>query len=167
MTITTTAESRIYVSPKAMAALIADESDITAVLAEFAAITDWVEVNEAEDLGEFGDEASEVTFTAIKNGRVRKLKGSKDAGTIALVCGRDPLDAGQKALVKCEGTKFQYPFKIVASDAPDETITDTEFYFLGLVMSKRNNYGTVDNVVRTTFNVAVNSALFEKEMKPV
>lgn len=162
MTVETTAESRIFVSPTAMARLIAPESDIAASLAEFSLIDDWIEIDEVEDLGEIGDEASDVTFAAIKNGRNRHMKGIKDAGTLALVCGHDPLDVGQLQLVACEGTKYNYPFKIEVADAPDEAYSNTTAYFLGKVMSKRLNLGTVDNVTRRTFNIGINTALFER-----
>jgi hypothetical protein len=125
----------------------------------------YTEVGEVQNLGEFGDEAPLVNFAAIGDARVRKLKGARDAGTLALVCGRDPLDAGQQAMVDAEATKFEYNFKVVAADAPTEGHSDTVYYFRGLVTSRRENYGENDNVVTRTFNIAINTAITEEEVE--
>lgn len=129
---------------------------------EFEADT-YTEIGEVQSFGEFGDESAAVTFAAIGDQRIRKLKGARDAGTLALVCGRDPLDAGQDALKTAEATKFEYNFKIVLADKPDSGGTDTTYYFRGLVMSKRDNLGQNDSVTMTTFNIGINSQIFEIE----
>ena len=152
--ITTASGTKLYIGP-------AFTQEPT--LVNFEAITegDWELVNEVSSLGEFGDEAAEVNFSAIGDGRVRKLKGARDAGTMAVVVGRDPLDDGQRAMVAAEKTKFRYAFKVVAEDAPSEEFTNSEYYFVGLVMSRRENYGENDNVVTITFNVGVDSEIIE------
>lgn len=159
MTITTASESRVFVC----ATPVLDTVDTPA---EFAALT-WIEVGEVEDMGEFGDESGEVNFSSVSDGRVRKLKGVRDAGSMALVVGRDPLDAGQIALTAAEQTKFNYGIKIQAADAPSDTYTDTIYYFRGKVMSARENYGTVDNVVRTTFNIGIDSEIYTVLAAPI
>jgi hypothetical protein len=63
-------------------------------LAEFEAISPWIEVGLVEDLGELGDESSSVTGAAIGDGRIRKAKGARDAGTLAVKCFHDPIDVG-------------------------------------------------------------------------
>lgn len=153
MAISTTSGSKIYIGPVRVSTVD--------TLAEYAALTPWVEIKEVENYGEFGDESSAVNFLSVGDARTRKLKGSRDAGTIALVCGRDPLDAGQLALRAAEKTKFEYAFKIVASDAPDEDYTDTVYYFGALVMSGRNNLGGADDVTKISFNLGVNTEIFE------
>ena len=153
MAITTAAGSKIYIGQ-----VRAPDTD---TLAEYAALTGWVEIGEVETLGEFGDESSAVNFLAVNDARTRKLKGARDAGTLALTVGRDPLDPGQIALRAAEKTKFEYAFKVVAADAPDEDHTDTVYFFGALVMSGRNNYGGADNVVRNTFNLGINTEIFE------
>lgn len=153
MTVTTTSGTKIYIGP-AVTAAAAD------TLAELKALT-YVEVGEVESLGEFGDESSIVTFSAIGDGRVRKSKGARDAGTLALTVGRDPLDAGQGDLRDAQKTKMTYAFKVLAADAPGAGYSNSEFYFRGLVTSARDNFGNNDNVVRTTFNVAIDSEIYE------
>ena len=58
---------------------------------------DYVDVGEIEDLGEFGDTFSSVTFTSLRDGRVRKYKGTADAGDLTLTVGLDNGDLGQAA----------------------------------------------------------------------
>lgn len=121
----------------------------------------WTEVGEVENLGEFGDEATLVNFLSVKDGRTRKLVGSRDAGTLALVCGRDPLDAGQIAMKAAAGTKFDFNFKVVAADAQSEDFTDSIFYFSGPVASQRNSFGGGDDVTKITFNIGINTSITE------
>ena len=121
----------------------------------------YVEVLEVEDLGEFGDEAEEVTFASLSDGRMRKLKGVRDAGTMAVIVGDDPTDAGQTALVSAEADVLDYNFKVVLNDKLTDLGTPSEHYFRGKVMSKRLAVGTVNNVLRRTFNIGVNSEIIE------
>lgn len=150
MTINTASGSKLYIGTTAAAS----------TLSQFEADT-YILVGEVENLGEFGDQSSEVTFAAIGDGRVRRSKGARDAGTMSVVVGRDPNDVGQAAMEAAEATNFNYNFKVVHADAVSEEWTDTIEYFRGLVMSKRTNVGTNDNVVRRTFNVGINTAIVE------
>jgi hypothetical protein len=129
----------------------------------FEGLSGWVEVEEIEDLGERGDSAEEIVFTAVGNRRARKLKGPRNAGTQALVVGRDPLDDGQQELVAAEATDFNRAFKTVYSDKVDASHTDSVEYYAGLVMSKPTNLGNVSNVTRRTFNVAINTGIYDVE----
>jgi hypothetical protein len=151
--IVTASGSRFYIGA-AVATTAAD------TLAEFTAMTGWTEVGLVEDLGELGDESSAVTGAAIGDGRIRKAKGARDAGTLAVVCFHDPTDAGQLAVVAAEGGNNNYAFKIVLPDGP-AGYSDTIRYFRGLVMSQRMRMGTNDNILRRMFNIGVNSEVFE------
>lgn len=131
-----------------------------AVVAEFESDS-YIEVGEVEDLGEFGDESAEIDFTALRDARVRKLKGPKNAGTIAVVAGDDPLDGGQDAMIAAEASNLDFNFKVELNDAVSLSGTPSVHYFRGKVMSKRLNVGNVSNVVRRTFNVGINSAIYE------
>lgn len=152
MTITTATGARYFIGGTTS---IDYTSDATA-LAAFEALT-WVEIGEVEDGGELGDESADVTFQSLSDSRVRHLKGARDAGTMALVVGDDPLDPGQVALRAAEQTKFLYNFKIEYEDAPDATYSNSVDYFRGLVMSFRKNVGTGDNVLRRTANIGINT----------
>lgn len=129
-------------------------------IAEFEGLSGWTEVGLVESVGEYGDEANPVTFQALGDGRVRKSKGARDAGTLALVCGHDPTDAGQAALIAAEGTNVNYAFKIILPDGP-VGYSDTIQYFRGLVMGKRQNVGNNENIVRRNFNIGINTEIFE------
>lgn len=133
---------------------------------EFDAIDDfetdqYVEVGEVESLGEFGDESNDVTFASLSDARMRHLKGVRDAGVMEIVCGRDPTDEGQNAMKDAQKTKFNFNFKVEVEDAEDDNHTNSTFYFRALVMSARDEVGEADNVIRTTFNVGINTQIFE------
>lgn len=155
MTVAAAAGSKIYIGTTAAIDFATDAGALT----YFEADT-YTEVKEVEDLGEFGDESAEITFGTIGDTRTRRFKGPRDAGVLALVCGRDPLDAGQQAVLAAEKVKDEYNLKIVANDAPVGG-TPTTYYMRVLVMSAKNSFGAVDNVVRVTFNLAINSAIIE------
>lgn len=150
MSVHTASETKVYIGPTTPAA---DASAYGALA--------WVEIGEVQSIGEFGDQANDVTFTSLSDGRVRHMKGARDAGVLALVCGRDPLDTGQVAARAAEKTKFAYAIKIVAADALDANDTDSIFYFHALVQSARDNFGENDSVVTTTFNLGITTAIIE------
>lgn len=156
--IVTASGTRFYIG----AAVLSDVDTV----AEFEAESGWVEVGLIESLGEFGDQANEVTFAAIGDSRVRRAKGARDAGQIAVTCAHDPLDAGQAALEAAEGTNDNYAFKVVLPDGP-AGYSDTIQYFRGLVSSKRKNVGSNDNVIRNTYNIGINSEIFETPAAPL
>lgn len=153
MTINTTGGSGLYIADTTAIDFTTDQSALDA----FEALSGWVKVGEIEDLGEIGDQSADVTFSALGANRVRHLKGARDAGTMTVVTGADPQDAGQNALRAAEKTKFNYNFKIVYEDAADASSTDSVDYFRALVMSARKNNGTTDNVMRRTFALGINS----------
>lgn len=150
MTINTAGGVEVYIGTTADATTVQDfEAD------------SYIEVGEVEDAGQLGDESEQITFTALKDGRVRKLKGPKDAGTMAIVCGADTSDDGQAAMLAAEASPLNFNFKVVLNDQLTISGTPTVLYFRGLVMSKRRNIGNVSNVVRYTFNTGVNSEVLE------
>ncbi len=129
---------------------------------DFEALT-WVPIGEVEDGGEIGDQSSDVSFQSLGDGRVRHLKGARDAGTVSLVVGDDPLDAGQIALRAAEQTKFLYNFKVEYEDAPTADYSNSVDYFRGLVMSARKQVGQGDNVLRRTFAIGINTDILTVE----
>jgi hypothetical protein len=161
MAIHKNAGSRFFISPTAIDPDQFEGITDTAAVALFAAILDWVEVEEIEDFGELGDSAESVTFTAVGNARVRKLKGPKDAGTQTITVGRDPLDDGQQALIDAEGEDFHYPFKVELKDARTPDHSNSVLYYAGMVMAKPTNLGNVSNVVRRSFPIGINTGVYE------
>ena len=149
MTVQTTSGAKFYIGSSVAPGTLNQ--------AGYEADSSYVLVGEIEDLGELGDEASAVTFAAIGDGRIRKAKGARDAGTMELVIGADPLDTGQDALRDAEETIFNYNFKVEIPDAPDATYSNGFRYFRGLVMSQREAYGTNDNIMRMNVTIGVNT----------
>jgi hypothetical protein len=153
MAIITASGTQVYIGPN----VTETQAD---TLIEFQALSGWTAIGLIESVGEFGDQANDVTFAAIGDARIRHAKGARDAGTMALVCAHDPFDAGQLALETAEQTNVLYAFRVTLPDSPGSPFTNTEIYFRGLVSSRRKNIGTNDNVVRNNYNVLVNSQLF-------
>jgi hypothetical protein len=150
--ITTASGTTFFIGPSVAASID--------TVSEFAGLT-YVEVGLIESYGEYGDDASDVTFSAVGDARVRHSKGARDAGTMALVVGHDPFDAGQLALIAAEETNNNFAFKIVLPDGPTTSSTDTVNYFRGLVKSKKLNVGANNNVIKRTFNIGINSPVYE------
>lgn len=149
MTISTTAGATISIGPA---------NAVAANEAAYVALT-YVDIGEVESLGDFGDTSNLVNFTSLSDARVRKLKGSRDAGELALVVGNDPEDAGQIALQAAEATKFTYAFKVELADMPEPGGTNTVIYFRALVNGANFSVGEADNVVRRNFALPIDSAL--------
>ncbi|TYO83659.1 hypothetical protein DQ397_000743 [Pseudomonas sp. CK-NBRI-02] len=131
----------------------------------------YVDVGEIEDLGEFGDTFNPVNFTALSDGRVRKYKGTADAGNMTLTVGLDNGDAGQKAVgvAHKDRTKGNYNIKVTLNDGdPGATpaILPTTFYFGVKVMNNTVAPGTADNVVRRNVTLAINTDILEIEAGP-
>jgi hypothetical protein len=153
MAIFAMAGSKIYIGTTAAAA---SET-------EFAADS-YTEITPAETIGDFGDTATDVKFLGIGDSRAQHLKGSKDAGTIQLTCGRDDTDAGQIACVSAFASPLDFNFKILWNNAATLGGTKGVTYFRGKVMSKKLVNGTgPDNVLKRQFDIGINTDQIEVE----
>lgn len=149
--ITTASGTKISIGPAA--------TDATDTASEYAALNTYVPIGLVESLGEFGDESSSVSFAALGDGRTRKTKGARDAGNLALTCAVQADDPGQAALLAAELTNNKYAFKVEYPDKPNPTGTNTIEYFRALVMSKRKNVGSNDNIIKFVFTLGIDSAI--------
>ena len=132
----------------------------------------YVDIGEVEDLGEFGDTFSSVTFTSLRDGRVRKYKGTADAGDLTLAVGLDNGDLGQAKLkiAHRDRSKGDHNIKITLNDGdPDATpaVLPTTFYLRGKVMNNTVAAGAADNVVRRNVTIGINSDILEILPAPV
>ena len=144
----TAAGARLFIGTQQAASVQADyETD------------SFTEVGQVSDLGQFGDQATEVTFSTLADSRLRRFKGQLDAGTMTVVAGYDGLDDGQAAMRAAaeDRSKLDYNFKVVLNDAVTVNGVPSIIYFHGKVMSKQLNVGNVGNVVTDTFKVGINS----------
>lgn len=119
----------------------------------------WEQVSGVESMGEYGDEAQIITAADLQASRMFKAKGPRDAGTLALTVLDAPSDTGQQRLVTAESVAQNYAFKVELPNKLSEGGTNELQYFIGLVSSKRQNVGNVSNIVRRTFNIAINSQI--------
>lgn len=126
----------------------------------YAGLT-YVEVKPVESIGEFGDTATTITFTALGDARTRKRKGTRDAGDIAIVCAHDPLDAGQLAMNVAAGTDFSYAVKVVIQDGADANDTDSVFYFRALISTAKINVGAANQMTKRTYTALIDSKVVE------
>lgn len=147
MALQTSANCKFHIGTKAQA------TDLT----EFQADT-YTEVGSIEDLGEFGDAFNAVTFTSLGDGRVRKLKGTKDAGDMTLVVAFDAGDAGQTALVAAADDTSSDGYNCMV-----ELNDGTAFYFRAQIMGARITVGAADNVIRRNVTIAIDSAVLMQE----
>lgn len=128
-----------------------------------AALT-YIPISSVESLGEIGPQSQDVTFTNINGDPVQHLKGATDNGAVTIVCGKDPLDAGQIALLVAAATKLEYAVRITEDDGADANDTDSVTYARGPVMGGRKTIGGANDVTKRTFMIGLN---FYSELESV
>lgn len=154
MSVNTSAQCKLYLGTTAAATtVVAFEADT------------YTEVGEIEEIGEFGDAVNAVNFTSLADGRVRKFKGSYDAGELSMTVAFDVDDTGQAALKTAldDTSSDDYSVKITLNDQPSGGSNPTTFFFKGKVMSRRISVSSADNVVRASVTIAINSAVLQKD----
>lgn len=171
MAVSKTAGSRFFIGPDVNPDILhvfERTDDDAAAIAYFEAIADgdWTEVEEIESFGDLGDTSEVATFAAVKDRRIRKFKTTRDAGTMTIVCGRDPQDDGQDAMDAAERTDLTYTFKMEYADARSADHTNSVEYFGGVVLSRPTNIGGVQDITKRTYNVGVNSMIWEVATTP-
>jgi hypothetical protein len=116
----------------------------------------WIEVSWIENLGKVGDTSSEIAFSAIGANRTLKLKGVRNAGSMAVVAASVPSDTGQIAMAAAEADgSNNYAFKVEFNDRISSH--GSQRFFIGQVMSIEESYDTVNNVIRINYTIGVNS----------
>lgn len=116
----------------------------------------WTEIKGTTDLGSAGDSAELLSSTHINDGRVRKGKGTKNAGSMAIVADLDWSDAGQLAVIAASQSQSSFAFRLVLNDAPAGG-TPSERLFVGFVMSDSENYGQANTVTALNATIEVDS----------
>ena len=132
----------------------------------------YVDIGEIEDIGAFGDTFNSVTFTSLGDGRVRKYKGTADAGDLTLTVGLDNGDAGQRSVktAHADRSKGNYNVRITLNDGspgdpaaqpPVPAVAPTTFYMGVKVMNNAVAPGNADNVVRRNITLGINTDILE------
>mgnify|MGYP005853852213 CR=1 FL=1 len=93
----------------------------------------WVEVGNVVTLPDFGITDNIVSQDNINTGVSQRRKGFRSASDTEVVVGYDPGDDGQTAIRAAAATKFNYAFKLEASDAPDAITTNSIRYSRGVI----------------------------------
>jgi hypothetical protein len=150
MPIYATALSKIYISSTA-------QDSEPANAAAYQGLT-WVEIGRTENLGTFGDTSAEITESLIDEGRVYKVKGPRNAGTMELICAIDYADAGQLAAIAAETTEDNYGFKVLFNDAPAGG-TPSERYFIAIVGGAAEQLDAADSVMKLNVSLWINSKI--------
>jgi len=135
--------------------------------AAYEALT-WVEVEQTENIGEFGDSTAAVTFTGLGDSRVQKLKGSSDAGTLTVTMAYNESadgspQTGQYLMLQASenATADNYRFQITFNDASTGSPlgTDSTFYFSAQVGTFVRSVAGADEIIRVTCETRINSAI--------
>lgn len=127
--------------------------------ASFASQT-WTKVGRVENLGQFGDAASEITFDSITENRQLRLKGTRSGGSMDVVVGLDEDDAGQLALIAAEKTDFDYAVRVTFPNAPAPKSSTVTMTIAGPGVISWAMHGLVANTpVRFTTTGALPSGL--------
>ena len=157
MPVNTAAGTRLSIGPRLSAKLPALDSAAITLLAGLT----YVEVGELENIGDYGDEVGDVTFSALADSRTRHLKGLADAGSVELAIGFDAGDAGQLALVAAQKdrSQFDYPVKV-------EYVDGLVDYMAVKVMSSRKGVGGAEDVIKRNVTVGINSGIYEVPVAP-
>lgn len=116
----------------------------------------WTEVGGTTNLGSAGDTSELITSNQIGNGRTRKVKGTRNAGSMQVICDLDYADPGQLALVAAEKTRETYAFRITFNDAPADG-TPSVRYFTALVMSAGEQFDEANSVMKLDATLEIDS----------
>lgn len=159
MSVQAGANSKIYIA--------VENGSVPANQTAYEALT-WVEIEQTESIGEFGDSTAAVTFTGLGDARVQKLKGSSDAGTLSIVMAFNELadgspQTGQYLLLQAseDTTPNNYAFKVTYDDASTGSPlgTDTTRYFAGQVGTFVEGVSGADDIIRVSSEIRINSAI--------
>lgn len=151
-----TAGALLYIGP----GVVSPDQDI--VLADYSTLA-YVVVNNTTNLGSFGDTAQSVTSDEIGRGRTRKVKGTRNAGTMAVTCNNNATDPGQIAMHAAEATALDYAFKIVFPDQPPSGSNPqgSTRYFAAKVASDAENLAGANSFATVTFNLDIDSNIIK------
>lgn len=114
----------------------------------------YTAVGEIENFGDHGVTANVAKFTPVASGVVQKLKGSKDYGTLNLILGNLPSDAGQDIIEAAVESTNRYSVKIAYPPGAGEATG--EIHYLDVLVTKRVwQDGSVDDVRKLAVDLEV------------
>jgi hypothetical protein len=133
------------------------EQSADVVEADFDAVV-WLEVGKWTQMGPFGDSAQLITTDLIGEGRTKKMKGTKNAGSMANVFAVDTTDEGQIKMLEASQTLQNYAFQVELNDKDGKpTSENSKRQFYGLVMQAQEAGGGANTVQTLNATVEINS----------
>lgn len=99
----------------------------------------YTAIGQVENYGDHGVVAAVVTFTPVDTAVVAKVKGSKDYGSMTVVLGCLPSDAGQDIVQLAAESQNRYSLKI--------TYPDTSKHYMDVLVSEFVDMGGAVNDV--------------------
>ncbi|MEM9761951.1 MAG: hypothetical protein AAF968_05485 [Pseudomonadota bacterium] len=126
-----------------------------------AASDTYTSVAGATQLGVFGDSATLISFITLDDSRVRKQKGSRNAGQLNPQFAFDALNAGIQAVVAAgaDDSATPYNMRITLTDTPasGSAPTATVFTFKGFVMGTPLDVSQADNPVTLSPTIEIDT----------
>jgi hypothetical protein len=125
----------------------------------------YTTVGEVSEIGAFGDERNVIKFLSLADGRVRKARGSADAGDAVVTYAYDSTNSGQDNLRTAFNTVSQsadeFNFRVTFNDSLGTNATT--WYFRAKIFTRRVQNITTDGIVMVQATLGINSALIEQE----
>lgn len=116
----------------------------------------WTEIGGTTNLGSTGDVSALITSDQINVKRTRKAKGTRNAGSMQIICDLDYADPGQLALIAAEKVKDSFAFRMTLDDAPSGG-TPSVRYFVGFVMSVTEQYEEANGTLKLAATIEIDS----------
>jgi hypothetical protein len=132
------------------------EQSADVVHGDFSAVT-WIEVKKWTQMGPYGDSAQLITTDLIGEGRTKKMKGTKNAGSMANVFATDTTDGGQVKVIAASKVLDNYAFKVELNDKTGAQVNNSLREFYGLVMQAQEAGGGANTVQTLNATVEINS----------
>ncbi|WP_434619192.1 hypothetical protein [Azospirillum sp. B2RO_4] len=130
-------------------------------LTEYDALT-WVKVGNLLDVGEFGAQFQEVTYTTIDEAIVHRLKGALDNGTFSITVARNPDDEGQGDVLAGLDSYENVNIKVELNDKPAGAgAKPTRFCYPAKIFSYKNQFGDANQVVKAVINIGIDGGIIE------
>jgi len=140
---------KIYISTN-----LFPEQSADVVAGDFTSVV-WLEIKKWTQMGAYGDAAQLISTDLIGEGRTKKQKGTKNAGSMANTFATDVSDTGQQKLLTAAGSYDNYAFKVELNDKIT-TVNSTRLFY-GLVMSAQQAGGGANTVQTLNATVEINS----------
>lgn len=125
--------------------------------AAFAGLT-WVQVGAVGSVGETGTTTNIVSYNTWDTDFIQKAKGTSNAGDPEIEVARDPADAGQDVMRAAALTRYNYAFKIIRADKPNDNVgsSATIVYNRGIIAGPRTPNGANEDFDLEIFSVGLN-----------